>query len=74
MSQAGGEREFEVAAVPETTIRALLARLGEQHPQLQPILARGVAVAVNGTIYREAFLQPIPEGAEVYILPQLVGG
>ncbi|MEQ1613554.1 MAG: MoaD/ThiS family protein [Hyphomicrobiaceae bacterium] len=71
MSQAGGVHEFDIEAA---TIRELLARLGEQYPALQPILARGVAVAVNGIIYREAFLTPIPEGAEVYILPALVGG
>ncbi len=71
MSQAGGVKEFDVEA---TTIREMLIRLGEQYPQLKPILDRGVTVAVNGTIYRGAFLQPIPEGAEVYILPPLVGG
>ncbi len=71
MSQAGGATEFEVEAA---TIREMLVRLGEQYPQLKPILDRGVAVAVNGTIYRGAFLAPIPEGAEVFILPPLVGG
>ena len=71
MSQAGGATEFEVES---TTIRELLARLGERHPQLRPILDRGVTVAVNGTIYRGAFLAPIPDGSEVYLLPALVGG
>jgi molybdopterin synthase sulfur carrier subunit len=41
---------------------------------LRPVLDRGVAVAVNGTIYRGAFLAPLPEGSEVYLLPALVGG
>jgi molybdopterin converting factor small subunit len=71
MSEAGGVTEFEVEA---TTIRDLLARLGEAHPHLKPALDRGVAVAINGTIYRGAFLAPIPEGSEVYLLPALVGG
>lgn len=71
MSQAGGATEFEVEA---TTIRDLLAKLGELHPELRPVLDRGVAVAVNGTIYSSAFLAPIPEGSEVYLLPALVGG
>ena len=71
MSQAGGVTEFDVEA---TTIRELLARLGELYPQLRPILDRGVAVAVNGTIYRGAFLAPIPDGSEVYLLPAAAGG
>ena len=71
MSQAGGTMEFEVEAA---TIRDLLARLGELYPQLRPVLDRGVTVAVDGTIYRGAFLAPIPEGSEVYLLPALVGG
>jgi sulfur-carrier protein len=71
MSQAGGMTEFEVEAA---TIRDLLARLREHYPQLRPVLDRGVTVAVDGTIYRGAFLTPIPEGSEVYLLPALVGG
>jgi len=71
MSQAGGATEFEVEA---TTIRELLARLAELYPQLRPVLDRGVTVAVNGTLYRGAFLAPIPEGAEIYLIPALVGG
>ena len=71
MSQAGGATEFAVEA---GTIRELLTRLGELHPELKPVLDRGVTVAVDGTIYRGAFLAPIPEGSEVYLLPALVGG
>ena len=71
MSQAGGATEFEVEAA---TIRELLARLAELYPQLRPVLDRGVTVAVNGTLYRGAFLAPIPEGAEIYLIPALVGG
>ena len=71
MSQAGGITEFDVEA---STIRELLAKLSAIYPALKPLLDRGVTVAVNGTVYRGAFLTPIPEGAEVYILPPLVGG
>lgn len=71
MSQAGGVTEFLVEA---TTIREMLTRLGKAHPELRPVLARGVAVSVNGTIYRGAFLAEIPDGSEVYVLPPLAGG
>ena len=72
---AGGRTEFEVETGPEaTTIRQLLAQLGELYPELQPLLARGVAVAINGVVYREAFLTEIPDGSEVYLLPAMQGG
>jgi sulfur-carrier protein len=71
MSQAGGVTEFEVDAA---TIRELLDKLAAQHPELKPVIERGVTVAVNGAIYRGAFLSPIPEGSEVFLIPALVGG
>ncbi len=71
MSQAGGVTEFDVEA---STIREMLTKLGELYPALKPVLDRGVTVAVNGMVYRGAFLTPIPDGAEVFILPPLVGG
>lgn len=71
MSQAGGRTEFEIEA---RTIREMLERLKERYPGLAPVLDRGVTVAVNGTIYRGAFLEPVPDGSEVYLLPALVGG
>ena len=71
MSKAGGATEFDVEAA---TIREMLARLGEQYPQLKPILDRGVAVAGQRHDLSRRFPRSIPEGAEVFILPPLVGG
>ena len=71
MSAAGGQTEFEIEAA---NISEMLARLGEQCPALRPVLAKGVAVAVDGRVYRGAFLQPIRPDSEVYVLPPLQGG
>ena len=68
---AGGQTEFEVEA---TNIHQLLSRLGEDHPKLKPILDRGVAVAVDGQIYRDDWFRPIQPGSEVFILPRMAGG
>jgi sulfur-carrier protein len=68
---AGGIAELDIEA---TNIREMLARLGERIPELAPMLEKGVAVSVDGRIYRGAFLQPIKPDSEVFILPQLVGG
>ena len=71
MSAAGGDTVFEVDA---TNILDMLDRLGEKYPKLKPILARSVTVVVDGHVYRGAWLQPVKEGSEIYLLPPLSGG
>ena len=68
---AGGVDEVDIDAA---TIKQLLAKLGALHPKLAPHLERGLAVAINGTIYQEALLEPIPPDAEIYLLPAIAGG
>jgi sulfur-carrier protein len=68
---AGGRAEIEVEAA---TIHQLLSRLGQNHPKLKPMLDRGVAVAIDGEIYRDDWFRPIPPGSEVFILPRMAGG
>lgn len=70
-SAAGGRNEFEVEA---RNIMQLLRGLGKQYPELGPVLERGVAVAIDGQLYQDAWLQRIPPGAEVYLMPRLSGG
>lgn len=67
----GGVAEVEVEAA---TFRELLDRLAEAHPGLRPQIARGVSVAIDGVIYREAWFTPIPPGAEVVLMPYMTGG
>jgi molybdopterin converting factor small subunit len=71
MSQAGGATEFEVEAA---TIQEMLNRLADEYPALRPILERSVTVVVDGHVYRGAWLQPLKEGSEIYLLPPLQGG
>ncbi len=56
------------------TIRQLFRALGERYPDLKPHLEAGLAVAIDGEIYQDAWLQPIPPEAEVHLLPQIAGG
>jgi sulfur-carrier protein len=67
----GGEREVEIDA---PNIRQLLRILGERHPALQPHLKDGVAVAIDGKIYQDAYLGPVPADSEVHIIPKIAGG
>jgi molybdopterin synthase sulfur carrier subunit len=64
------------ASIPieAATIRELLRKLVEQHPRMQRRVEEGVAVSINGEIYRDSWGQSIPEGAEVFLLPRIRGG
>lgn len=55
-------------------IRELFSRLSEQYPGMAPIIERGVAVSVNGVIYRDRWDTPLPDGAEIFLLPRIQGG
>jgi molybdopterin synthase sulfur carrier subunit len=70
-SRAGGRTTFEVEA---SNVIGLLRALGETYPDLKPILDAGVVVAIDNAVYRDSWLQPIPDGAEVMLLPKLAGG
>ena len=66
-----GAASIEIEA---RTIRELLRKLVERYPRLQSRLDEGVAVSVNGEIYRDNRDVTIPEGAEVFLLPRIQGG
>jgi molybdopterin converting factor small subunit len=70
-SAAGGRSEIEVTA---SNVRELLSRLGEMHPELEPVLEQGVSVSIDGQIYRDAWFQPVTDESEVYLLPRMAGG
>ena len=41
---------------------------------IAPHLEDGLAVAIDGQIYQDTWLEPIPADAEVHVLPQIAGG
>jgi molybdopterin synthase sulfur carrier subunit len=67
----GGESELELDA---GNIRQLLRLLGARYPALEPHLGEGLAVAIDGEIFQDAWLEPIPPGSEVHIIPRIAGG
>ena len=70
-SYAGGRDTFEIEAA---NVRQLLDGLSDACPKLKLILDKGVAVAIDGEIYRESWFQPLQPESEVFILPRLAGG
>lgn len=68
---AGGA---SVVSVNAKTIRELFRRLEETYPGMAPHIARGVAVSIDGRIYRDDWGRDLPDGAEIYLLPRIQGG
>ena len=68
---AGGKSKIEVEA---KDIRELFRKLAEQFPNLEPWIDRGIAVSIDGTIYRDTWSKELPQDAEIFLLPRLAGG
>ena len=68
---AGGASVVQVEA---KTIRELFRKLEDAYPGMTPHLARGVAVSIDGKIYRDNWQAELPGGAEIYLLPRIQGG
>jgi molybdopterin synthase sulfur carrier subunit len=61
-------------SIEAATIRELMRKLVERYPRMQARVDEGIAVSINGEIYRDSWSEPIPEGAEVFLLPRIRGG
>jgi molybdopterin synthase sulfur carrier subunit len=70
-SAAGGAADVEIGA---RTIRELLFKLTEQYPDMNSHMEQGIAVSVDGTMYRDDWDVEIPDGVEVELLPRIQGG
>jgi sulfur-carrier protein len=68
---AGGASSVLVNAA---TIRELFRIMSETYPGMDAHIKRGVAVSINGRIYRDQWDTGIPQGAEVYLMPRIPGG
>ena len=61
-------------SISAATIRELLRELIKQYPGMQKQLDDGIAVSVNGQIFRDNWSKKIPKGAEIFLLPRIQGG
>jgi len=68
---ANGAASVEIEAA---TVRELLRLLLERYPRMARHFDEGVAVSINGEIYRDIRDLRIPPDAEVFLLPRLQGG
>lgn len=68
---ADGETQHEVQA---SDLRALVAALELKFPGIAERLSVGLAVAIDGEIFQDWFLQTVNANSEVYFLPAIEGG
>ena len=67
----GGAASIDIEAA---TIRELLRKLVERYPRLQAQINDGIAVSIDGEIYRDQQETQIPRDSEVFLLPRIPGG
>ena len=67
----GGVASIEIEAA---TIRELMQKLVDRYPAMQDKIDEGVAVSMNGDIFRDRWSERIPVGAEVFLMPRIAGG
>ena len=73
----GGARSLvgaEAVTLEGGTVGALLDDLASRYPDVPALTEDGVAVSIDGVIYQGSRGQPVPEGAEVMLLPRIKGG
>ncbi len=65
-----GEREVELLA---DNFRELLLILDQRWPGIDEILTK-CAVAIDGQIYQDAFLEPLQSDSEIFFMQRIEGG
>lgn len=67
----GGRAEFEVAA---TTFRRLVMELEGRFPGLGKQVEEGMAIAIDGEIFQDAYSAQFGPDSEVVLIPKIGGG
>ncbi len=67
----GGLSEFDVEA---DNFRRLILELDRRFPGLGHQIEEGMAVAIDGEIYQDAYLAPLAPNSEIYLIPKIGGG
>ena len=67
----GGAESAEVKA---GQIRHVLREVMQTYPELEPILTKGTAVSIDGTMVQTPLLEEVGSNSEVHLVPQIGGG
>lgn len=66
-----GQTEFEVEA---TTFRRLVLELDAKFPGLGKQVEEGMAIAIDGEIFQDAYHAELKPGSEIVLIPKIAGG
>jgi molybdopterin synthase sulfur carrier subunit len=67
----GGQTEVDVDA---DTVRRMITELERRFPGLGHQIDEGMAVAINGEIFQDAYQTPLSPDSEVVLIPKIGGG
>jgi molybdopterin converting factor small subunit len=67
----GGKQRLDMDA---KDIRELFRKLAEDYPGVEPYLKQGIAVSIDGVLYRDNWSKELPENGEIFLLPRMAGG
>ncbi|MEZ5594564.1 MAG: MoaD/ThiS family protein [Gammaproteobacteria bacterium] len=60
--------------IPARTVRELLRQLEQHYPGLGEEIEQALALAIDGEIYQDPYLEALREDSEVFILPKIGAG
>ena len=66
--------DHEWVEVEASTFKDVLDQLILKHPSLEPQIKRGVSIALDGVIYRDAWFNKVRDENELVLMPYMVGG
>ena len=67
----GGGTELEVEA---TTFRRLVRELDQRFPGMGKQVEEGMAIAIDGEIFQDAYAAELKPDSEIYLIPKIGGG
>jgi sulfur-carrier protein len=67
----GGVTEFDVEA---NTVRRMIVELDRRFPGLGHQIDEGMAIAIDGEIFQDAYLEKLKPDSEIVLIPKIGGG
>jgi sulfur-carrier protein len=67
----GGQTEFDIEA---NTVRRMITELDRRYPGLGHQIDEGMAIAIDGEIFQDAYAAELKPGSEIYLIPKIGGG
>ena len=64
----------ESLAIEAASLRELMRKIVSKYPRMQKHIDEGIALAINGQIYRDNRDVELQDGSEVYLMPRIQGG